>query len=51
MKNTLPTPTPKPAGLPVRSDLRAGAYRCSDCEGKVIGNQLFKPACNYCERV
>ncbi len=35
-------------GLPVRSDLRAGAWKCSSCEGKVMGNQLFKPNCDYC---
>lgn len=45
-----PTPqTPPPvSGLRVRSDLRAGAWRCSDCQGKVTGSQLFQPTCSYC---
>jgi len=46
-KNTPKVQTPLP-GLPVRSDLRAGAWKCSDCEGKVVGSQLFKPTCGYC---
>lgn len=42
--------TPAPAGLPVRSDLRAGAWRCNNCQGNVMGNQLFKPDCGYCQK-
>lgn len=48
-KPTTPPTKPQPS-LRIRSDLRAGAYRCSSCEGKVMGNQLFKPTCTYCEK-
>jgi hypothetical protein len=37
------------AGLQVRTDLRSGAWACNTCVGKVTGNQLFKPTCEYCQ--
>jgi hypothetical protein len=35
--------------LSVRTDLRSGAWACNTCVGKVTGNQLFKPTCEYCQ--
>jgi hypothetical protein len=35
--------------LPVRTGLHSGAWNCNTCEGKVTGNQLFKPTCEYCQ--
>ena len=56
MKITKPTnnqPSNQPikpvTGLPVRTGLHAGAWYCNTCEGKVTGNQLFKPTCEYCQ--
>jgi hypothetical protein len=44
------TPTARPqAGLPVRTDVRAGQWNCSDCQGQVNGNTLFRPTCGYCQ--
>ncbi|MFM8320039.1 MAG: hypothetical protein ACKOC5_03905 [Chloroflexota bacterium] len=57
MKPTLPpTSHARPAasrpaaGLAIRSGLQAGAWRCNDCDGKVMGSQLFKPTCAFCQR-
>jgi hypothetical protein len=38
-----------PAGLKVRTGLRMGAWNCTNCQGQVSGNQLFKPSCGYCQ--
>lgn len=39
---------PRHTGLRVRTDVRAGAWRCNTCVGTVDGNQLFRPTCEYC---
>jgi hypothetical protein len=39
---------PEP-GLLVRTGLHSGAWYCNTCEGKVSGNQLFRPTCEYCQ--
>jgi hypothetical protein len=56
MKITPPSPllpsviAKKPtASLQVRTDLRAGAWNCANCQGQVNGNQMFKPKCEYCQ--
>jgi hypothetical protein len=35
-------------GLAVRSGLHAGQWSCTDCQGEVLGDQLFRPRCSYC---
>jgi len=45
---TIPTVQPTD-GLRVRTDLRAGNWNCSNCQGQVNGNTLFKPTCGYCQ--
>ena len=42
---------PSFSGFRIRSDIRAGDWRCSDCTGKTMGSSLFKPSCEYCEKV
>jgi len=37
-------------GLHVRSDLKAGVWRCADCSGKTMGSSIYKADCDYCER-
>lgn len=44
------TSAPQPSGLRVRSDLRAGAWNCTNCEGTVNGNRLSRPTCEFCQR-
>jgi hypothetical protein len=36
-------------GVPVKTDLRAGDWRCTSCQGEVFGSDLIKPKCDYCE--
>jgi hypothetical protein len=38
-----------PAGLTVRTDVRAGNWNCNNCQGQVSGNTLFRPSCGYCQ--
>lgn len=38
------------SGLRVQTGLQAGAWNCRDCEGKVMGTQLFQPNCDYCQQ-
>jgi hypothetical protein len=47
-KLTQPAARP-PAGLTVKTDVRAGQWTCSDCQGQVNGNTLFRPTCGYCQ--
>ena len=35
--------------LKVRTNVRAGAWKCGNCVGTVNGNQMIKPACDYCQ--
>jgi hypothetical protein len=41
----------KSGGFRVRSDLRAGDWRCRACSGETMGSSLFKPQCEYCEKI
>jgi len=36
-------------GMRVKTDVHAGAWRCTDCAGQANGSQLIKPKCDYCE--
>lgn len=36
------------AAMRVRTDVRAGDWNCSNCQGTVNGSQLFRPTCEYC---
>ena len=36
-------------GLKVRSGLRAGQWSCTSCQGEVLGDQLFRPRCDFCQ--
>lgn len=38
-----------PCGLSVRTNLQAGEWHCTDCQGEVMGSSLYKPKCAYCE--
>ena len=51
MEKTSKEPNPGSIGFRARSDLRAGDWRCSDCTGKTMGSNLFKPDCEYCEKI
>lgn len=48
-QHTTLTKTQK-TSLKIRTDLRAGAWNCANCQGEVNGNQLFKPTCDYCQQ-
>jgi hypothetical protein len=37
-------------GLRVRTDLRAGAWKCRDCSGKPVSNGLYEAKCDVCVR-
>jgi hypothetical protein len=37
-------------GLRVRTDLRAGAWKCRDCSGTPVSNGLYKAKCDVCVR-
>jgi hypothetical protein len=37
-------------GLRVRSDLRAGAWKCRDCSGKQTATGLYEVECDLCVR-
>jgi hypothetical protein len=39
------------SGFRVRLDLRAGDWRCTSCSGNTMGSNLFKPQCDYCEKI
>jgi hypothetical protein len=51
LKPTNPSIQPQQprTSLQVRTGVRSGAWYCNTCEGKVSGNQLFKPTCEYCQ--
>jgi hypothetical protein len=38
------------SGLSVRTNLQAGNWRCTACEGQAMGSSLYKSNCEYCER-
>lgn len=38
-------------GIKVKTGLRSGAWRCTDCAGEVMGSELFRPRCSYCQVV
>jgi len=38
-------------GILVRTGLQAGNWNCTACEGEVMGSQLFKPTCSYCQQI
>lgn len=40
-----------PGGFRVRTHLRAGDWRCRACSGETMGSSLFKPSCEYCEKI
>lgn len=40
---------PTPAGLTVKTGLKAGNWNCRDCEGQVMGNAIFKANCRSCQ--
>jgi hypothetical protein len=42
---------PKPAGLRVRSEVRAGDWSCEHCQGQVSGSQMIKPTCDLCYKI
>jgi hypothetical protein len=37
------------AGIHVKTGIRSGAWRCTDCEGQAVGSDPIKPNCDYCE--
>jgi hypothetical protein len=45
-EKTFPT---RPAGVQVRTDLRAGDWQCRDCSGQISGDQMLNPSCDYCQ--
>lgn len=45
------TPLRLPAGVRVRSDVRAGDWSCEDCQGEVKGSQMIKASCGYCYHI
>jgi hypothetical protein len=48
-KQSAPLGSRRMPGVQVRTELQAGAWRCTSCSGETVGNQLFKPTCSYCE--
>jgi hypothetical protein len=36
-------------GLPVKTGIRSGEWRCTACQGQAVGSNLIKPKCDYCE--
>ena len=35
-------------GIHVKTDIHAGDWRCTACEGLANGSDLIKPKCDYC---
>jgi hypothetical protein len=38
-------------GFRIRTGVKSGAWRCSACEGKTMGSNLFQPNCEFCEKI
>jgi hypothetical protein len=36
-------------GIRVKTNIHAGAWRCTACAGQAEGSTLIKPKCDYCE--
>ena len=41
---------PAASGLRVRSNLRAGSWKCRDCSGKPTATGLYEAKCDLCVR-
>jgi hypothetical protein len=37
------------SAIHVKTDIHAGDWRCTSCEGLANGSDLIKPKCDYCE--